>query len=141
MPDTMSGERIGLLKAYGAEVVLTDGAKGMQGAIDKAEELAREIPGSFIPGQFTNPANAEAQQEDHGPGDLGGCGRNRGYFRGLGGNRGHHHGDGGVPKVPESVVQGVVAVEPSDRFAGLIRGKARAPTSFRESGPGLCPRF
>ena len=55
-------ERRSLLKAYGAEVVLTDGAKGMQGAIDKAQELAREIPGSFIPGQFVNPANPEAHR-------------------------------------------------------------------------------
>ena len=57
MPDTMSVERRNILKAYGAEVVLTEGAKGMTGAIEKAEELAKEIPDSFIPGQFVNPAN------------------------------------------------------------------------------------
>ena len=57
MPETMSIERRKLMKAYGAELVLTEGAKGMKGAIAKAEELAKEIPGSFIPGQFVNPAN------------------------------------------------------------------------------------
>ena len=59
MPETMSVERRKLLKAYGAEIVLTDGAKGMRGAIEKADELARQIPNSFIPGQFVNPANPE----------------------------------------------------------------------------------
>ena len=62
MPDTMSVERRQLMKAYGAELVLTEGAKGMKGAIAKAEELATEIPGSFIPGQFTNPANPAAHK-------------------------------------------------------------------------------
>ena len=61
MPDSMSVERRKLMGAYGAEVVLTPGAQGMQGAIRRAEELAREIPGSFIPGQFDNPANPAAQ--------------------------------------------------------------------------------
>ena len=67
MPDTMSMERRTLMKAYGAELVLTEGSKGMQGSIDKAEELAKEIPGSFIPGQFVNPANAKAHVETTGP--------------------------------------------------------------------------
>ena len=67
MPDTMSVERINILKAYGAEVVLTPGALGMQGAVAKAEELVGELPGSFIPGQFDNPANAQAHRETTGP--------------------------------------------------------------------------
>ena len=67
MPETMSAERRNILKAYGAEIVLTEGGKGMNGAIAKAEELAHEIPDSFIPGQFSNPANAAAHRETTGP--------------------------------------------------------------------------
>lgn len=67
MPDSMSVERIRLMKALGAEVVLTEGAKGMAGAIEKADELARELPGSFIAGQFVNPANAAAHYKTTGP--------------------------------------------------------------------------
>lgn len=76
MPETMSIERRNILKAYGAEIVLTNGTRGMSGAIEKAEELAREIPGSFIPGQFVNPANADAHRETTGPEiwrDTAGC--------------------------------------------------------------------
>ena len=67
MPETMSVERRQLMKAYGAELVLTEGAKGMKGAIAKADELAKEIPNSFIPGQFVNPANPEAHKSATGP--------------------------------------------------------------------------
>ena len=67
MPETMSVERRNILKAYGAEIVLTEGAKGMKGAIAKAEELAGEIPGGFIPGQFENPANPAAHKASTGP--------------------------------------------------------------------------
>ncbi len=67
MPDTMSMERRMLMKAYGAELVLTEGSRGMKGAIEKAEALAAEIPNSFIPGQFTNPSNAQAHRKTTGP--------------------------------------------------------------------------
>lgn len=67
MPDTMSEERRNILKAYGAEIVLTPGAQGMSGAVKKAEELAKELPGSFIPGQFENKANAQAHRTSTGP--------------------------------------------------------------------------
>ena len=66
MPDTMSAERRNILKAYGAEIVLTEGARGMTGAIEKAEELARELPDSFVPGQFENPVNPAAHKETTG---------------------------------------------------------------------------
>ena len=79
MPETMSVERRNMLKAYGAEVVLTDGAKGMTGAIEKADALAAEMENSFIPGQFVNPANAAAHRKTTGP-EMEGYRWKRGYF-------------------------------------------------------------
>ena len=114
MPDTMSVERRQLLKAYGAEIVLTEGAKGMKGAIAKADELAKEIPGAFIPGQFVNPANPAAHYAttgpeiwaDTGPRDLGGHRRQGGHFRGGRGHRRHRDRHGQVPERAESRGQG-----------------------------------
>ena len=77
MPETMSVERRQLMKAYGAELVLTDGSKGMKGAIAKADELAKEIPNSFVPGQFVNPANPDAHKRTTGPEIWGGHRRQR----------------------------------------------------------------
>lgn len=111
MPETMSVERRNILKAYGAEIVLTEGAKGMKGAIAKAEELAQEIPGGFIPSQFTNPANAQAHRETTGPEIWEDTDGKVDIFVAGVGTGGTVTGTGEYLKSKNSAVQ-VVAVEP-----------------------------
>ena len=112
MPDTMSVERRQLMKAYGAELVLTPGAQGMSGAIAKAEELAKEIPGSFIPSQFTNPSNPKAHVTTTGPEIWEDTDGNVDYFVAGVGTGGTITGVGQFLKSKKPNVK-VVAVEPA----------------------------
>ena len=137
MPDTMSIERRLVMSAYGAEVVLSDGSLGMAGAIAKAEELAKEIPGSFIPGQFVNPANAAAHYQTTGPEIWRDTDGQVDIFVAGVGTGGTITGTGEYLKEQNSAIR-VVAVEPET--SAVLSGKEAGKHGLQGIGAGFIPQ-